>query len=75
MSQARFSSHQPSQARNLQHLTTIKKKKTQKQTKETNPNWTKEEDEALCKAWLQNIVTHLAVRESLSIGGNKFITL
>lgn len=30
-----------------------KKKKGQVQTRERNPNWTKEEDEALCRAWLR----------------------
>lgn len=51
--QSQLLSHQPSQTFDLQHPTMQKKKKGQVQTRERNPNWTKEEDEALCKAWLR----------------------
>lgn len=49
-SESQFSSHRPSQVSNLQHSATVKKKMTQTQTKETSPNWTKDEDESLHKA-------------------------
>ncbi|KAF7119750.1 hypothetical protein RHSIM_Rhsim13G0212700 [Rhododendron simsii] len=51
--QSQFSSHQPSETIDLQHPIMQKKKKGQVQTRERNPNWTKEEDEALCRAWLR----------------------
>ena len=49
-----FSSPQPSQANDMQQPTMQRKKNVQGQPKkrERNRNWTKEEDEALCKPWL-----------------------
>lgn len=52
--QSLFSSHQDSQ-NSIFHTSAKEsnKKKTQPQIKERNRNWTNDEDEALCKAWLQ----------------------
>ena len=62
--QSQFPSHQPSQSSNSQDPTKQNKRNARVLQKERNPNWTKEEDEALCLAWL-------CISEDASIGTNQ----
>ncbi|KAH7858964.1 hypothetical protein Vadar_029879 [Vaccinium darrowii] len=51
--QSQRNTQEPSTNDGVQSTTTQTRKKAQVGSKERNPNWIKEEDEALCKAWLR----------------------